>query len=145
MDIPKLLVIPFLAGISAQILKVIIFTLRGNFRWSKLTAYGGMPSSHTAFVIALLTVIGLAEGVDTASFAIAAAFAAVVIFDALSLRQKLAAHSHVLNLLVKDLPDDLEAKYPPHLREHIGHTPREALAGGLYGFIVAFLLFLFLP
>lgn len=145
MDLPKLLLIPFLAGFSAQALKIIVYASRGKFSWRTITAYGGMPSSHTAFVISLLTVIGLGEGIAAPVFALAAVFAFLVIFDALSLRRYLGAHGRILNMLVKDLPDELEPKYPAHLREHLGHTPMEALVGGLYGFIVAFILFIVLP
>ncbi|MGB3985359.1 MAG: divergent PAP2 family protein, partial [Limnochordia bacterium] len=67
----------------AQLTKTIIFAIkerRLDFR--RLVGTGGMPSSHTTFVTALATGVGLVEGFDTPIFALAAAFALVVMYDA---------------------------------------------------------------
>lgn len=137
MPIPKLVLIALISGLLTQSIKFIILMFRGNFRWSSLQEYGGMPSAHTAFVVSLSTVVGLHEGFDSAAFAISFIFSLLIIRDAIGLRQFLSQHGRVLNMLIKDLPDDIEAKYPTNLVERVGHTPLQAFVGGVIGLVLA--------
>ncbi|MBI2984673.1 MAG: divergent PAP2 family protein [Candidatus Kerfeldbacteria bacterium] len=135
--LPHLVLIPLVAGIGTQVIKFIIQIVRGEFAWSRLQEYGGMPSAHTAFVVSLAVTVGLHLGWDSAEFAISLIFALLIIRDAIGLRQFLSQHGKILNMLIKDLPDDVERKYPHHLEERFGHTPLQALVGGLIGLVVA--------
>lgn len=137
MEIPKLLIISLIAGLLTQLIKFIIQISRHEFRWSSIREYGGMPSAHTAFVVSLSTVVGLAEGIDSAAFAIAVIFSLLIIRDAIGLRQFISQHGRILNMLIKDLPDDIEARYPHKLEERFGHTPLQALVGGILGCLIA--------
>lgn len=141
MELPKLVLISLMAGILTQLIKFIIQALRGEFRWSRLSEYGGMPSAHTAFVVSLSTVVGIHEGIASATFAIALIFSLLIIRDAIGLRQFLSQHSRILNMLVKDLPDDIESKYPKGLVERVGHTPLQAFVGGTIGLTIAIVLY----
>lgn len=141
MVVPKLVLIALIAGLITQLIKFIIQAIRGEFRWSSLQEYGGMPSAHTAFVVSLSTVVGVHEGIESAAFAISAIFSLLIIRDAIGLRQFLGRHAMIINMLVKDLPDDIEAKYPRHLVERVGHTPLQAIVGGLIGLALAFMLY----
>lgn len=141
MEFPKLVLIALISGLLTQFIKFIIQGARGQFRWSSLQEYGGMPSAHTAFVVALTTVIGLHDGVDSSTFAVSFIFSLLIIRDAIGLRQFLSQHGKVLNMLIKDLPDDIEAKYPPHLVERVGHTPLQAVIGGIIGLILSLSLY----
>ena len=143
--IPHLVFIPLVAGVGAQLVKFIIQILRGEFAWARLQEYGGMPSAHTAFVVSLTTAVGLHEGWDSAAFAIAFIFALLIIRDAIGLRQFLSQHGRILNMLIKDLPDNVEAKYPHKLEERFGHTPFQALVGGIIGLTVALVLYPIVP
>lgn len=143
--IPHLVLIPLVAGVGTQLVKFIIQALRGEFRWSRLHEYGGMPSAHTAFVISLATVIGRHEGWSSPTFAIAFIFALLIIRDAIGLRQFLSQHGKILNMLIKDLPDDIESKYPRKLEERFGHTPLQAAIGGLIGLATALILYPITP
>lgn len=138
--IPHLVLIPLIAGIGTQVIKFIIQIARGEFSWVRLQEYGGMPSAHTAFVVSLAVTVGQHEGWDSAAFAIAFIFALLIIRDAIGLRQFLSQHGKILNMLIKDLPDNIEKKYPHKLEERFGHTPLQALVGGIIGLLVAFLL-----
>lgn len=133
-------VIPIVVLIITQLLK---FFIGGLFeqKWSfnALTAYGGMPSTHTATVIALLTIIGIQEGVTDPVFGVALIFAGITIRDAIGFRQFLGQHGHVLNLLAQSQPG--KKKNPlPQMKEVIGHTPLEATLGGVIGFVLAIIL-----
>lgn len=119
--------------------------MRGEFAWSRLQEYGGMPSAHTAFVISLATSVGMHEGWESGAFAIAFIFALLIIRDAIGLRQFLSQHGRILNMLIKDLPDNVEAKYPHKLEERFGHTPLQAFIGGLIGLAITGLLYPIVP
>lgn len=62
-----------------------------------------MPSSHTTFVTALATGVGLVEGFDTPIFALAAAFALVVMYDAAGVRRAAGKQAKVLNRIIDDI------------------------------------------
>lgn len=140
MIIPKLVIIPLLAGLLTQSIKFIIQAIRGELRWKTLQEYGGMPSAHTAFVVSLATMLGLTNGVDSPAFAVAFIFALLIIRDAIGMRQFLGQHSRILNMLIRELPDKEERKFPAHLVERLGHTPWQAVVGGLIGLGLALVL-----
>ncbi|MFA5188066.1 MAG: divergent PAP2 family protein [Patescibacteria group bacterium] len=135
----KILLTPFIALIIAQLIKVIVDSTRGKFSWKNFNSYGGFPSSHSALVSALATEVGLLSGFLSIPFVISITLAFVVIRDAVGLRQMLGKHAKILNMLIKDLPDYKEDKYP-FLEERLGHTYWQALAGIILGIIVALLI-----
>jgi acid phosphatase family membrane protein YuiD len=132
----NILLLPLIAGILAQILKFFIASNKQKFSAKNLLAYSGMPSGHTAMVISLAVIIGLEDGWHSPVFSLAVVFAIIVIRDALGIRQYLGQHGKALNILVKDLKEDLDEKYP-HQLERIGHTPMQVLAGGILGFAIS--------
>jgi len=139
------ILLPIIAFILAQGLKVILQSFHKKIGWKDVFAYSDMPSGHTAVVISLATIIALKQGLNSATFAIILVFAAIVITDAIGLRTYLGKHGKTLNVLVKDLGEDefLDKSYPKQL-EKIGHTPLQVVVGGLIGIltsIIGYLLF----
>ena len=134
----NLIILPLLAALIAQTAKFFMQKNKLKFSFKNLVAYSGMPSSHVAMVVALAVIIGLQEGWDSPLFAFAFIFAVLITRDALGLRQYLGRHGKILNTLVKDLKEDelLDEKYP-HLIEKIGHTPAQALMGGIIGVLTS--------
>lgn len=132
--------IPFAILIITQFLKFIIGGLYEK-KWNvaALTAYGGMPSTHTATVISLLTILGMTQGLDTPLFGVALIFAGITIRDAIGFRQFLGQHGHVLNLLAQ-AQGSKKKNQLPEMKEVIGHTPMEAFLGGIIGFVLTFVL-----
>ena len=137
----KVVIGTFLAWFTAQIIKVIIGAVvekRFNFRW--FVGTGGMPSSHTAGVSALATSVGIQEGVGSAIFVVALLFAVVVICDAQGFRRATGKQAEVLNKIL----DDIYWKKRIHedrLKELLGHTPVQVLAGLLLGIGLPFFLY----
>ena len=140
----KILILPLLAGLIAQIAKYFTRSNHEKFRLKNLAAYSGMPSGHSAMVVSLATVVYLEEGLYSSLFAVTAVLAIIVIRDALGIRRYLGQHGKVLNILVKDLADDkvLDEHYP-HLLERIGHTPSQVIVGSLLGLLVTVLGYFF--
>lgn len=104
---------------------------RPNF--DLLVATGGMPSSHSSTVTALGVSVGLVAGWDSPVFAVAACFALVTMFDAAGLRRSASLQAQALNVIVRELlaPDHRLNRHK--LKEFLGHTPREVLAGAVLG------------
>ena len=94
-----------------------------------------MPSSHSAFVTSLATGVGLTEGFDSTLFALAAVFALIVMYDAAGVRRAAGKQARVLNAIIEDL--NRRELHPERLRELLGHTPVEVLAGALLGILIA--------
>ena len=138
---PGLVIIPFFAGFFTQFVKVALHVVKGDFSWRVLDRYGGMPSAHSAFVVSLTTVVGLHEGMASPLFAVSAVFSFLTIRDAMGLRQFLGWHSRILNMLIKELPNVEEQKFPEYIEEHLGHTPLQVMVGGLIGVVLAGLLY----
>ncbi|MBI3115436.1 MAG: divergent PAP2 family protein [Candidatus Kerfeldbacteria bacterium] len=142
----KLILIPVMVALITQLIKFLTSsTQRRTLDWGTLIQYGGMPSGHTAFVIALMTVVGYAAGIASAAFAVATALAIVVIRDAVSFRQYLSRYGHALNLLLKEHPERAEASIPKGLEERLGHTPAQALVGAVIGFVLSTLFYIIIP
>jgi acid phosphatase family membrane protein YuiD len=130
----------------AQILKVPIhYLVTREWDWTLLLRAGGMPSSHSALVAATAHGIGLYYGFGTPLFAIAVTLAIIVIYDATGVRRQAGKHAERLNEIIKDLRSG-----PPHwgeaqeqLKEVLGHTPMEAMAGTVMGIVLAHLAWYF--
>lgn len=103
---------------------------------------GGMPSSHSAFVVALTIMIGAVEGFDTAIFALSAVLAAIVMYDATGVRKETGNQAEVLNEILRKVFVDGEPIADDDLKELVGHTKVEVLGGVIVGIMcaVAFIL-----
>ncbi|MFN2152672.1 MAG: divergent PAP2 family protein [Anaerolineales bacterium] len=124
----------------AQILKVPLHYLKNHtWDWSLLLRAGGMPSSHSALVAATAHGIGLYQGFDTPLFAVAFVLAVIVIYDATGVRRQAGKHAERINAIIEDLrhgrPHWHETQ--EQLKEVLGHTPVEAIAGAILGIVVA--------
>ena len=129
------------AWIIAQALKVTLGVFREkrfNFRW--FVGTGGMPSSHAAGVSALATSIGVTYGFDSAIFAIVLTFTLIVLFDAQGVRLAAGKQAEILNKMLDDIYWKKKLD-EDKLKEFIGHTPVEVLAGVALGILVSLLLY----
>lgn len=144
MDYPKLILIPLLVGGFIALLKIADAVQRHDLSWKTFTAYGGMPSFHTAFVVSITTVVGLADGVFSSTFAIAALFSTIVIRDAMGFRRYIGAQARVVNSLIGKRRAQ-GSKRLSHLEERVGHTPLEVAVGGVLGFVLSAILYFVIP
>lgn len=135
----KILMTTISAWLIAQTIKVIMGVIRQrkfDFRW--FVGTGGMPSSHVTGASCLATGIGLEYGFSSADFALAAAFALVVMFDAQGVRRASGKQARILNKITEDIYWQGRID-EGRLRELIGHTPIEVIAGFLLGVVIALL------
>jgi acid phosphatase family membrane protein YuiD len=131
-------VIPLVAWALAQLSKVIVDSVTSHrFSVRRLATAGGMPSSHSALVVSLTTVIGKLEGVVSPLFAVCLIFSTVVMYDATGVRRAAGQQAIILNRLLDDLFIAHQGFRQERLRELLGHTPIEVIAGAALGFVVA--------
>lgn len=123
----------FFSWCSAQAIKMAIDfakTRRVDFRYFVST--GGMPSAHSATVTGLATSLGLVQGWDSPIVALASVFAIITMFDAATVRHAAGLQAQVLNEIVEELRKDRRLR-AAKLKELLGHTRKEVLAGFLWG------------
>lgn len=104
---------------------------------SCLFVSGGMPSSHSATTVALMTIIGLCDGVGSALFGLATMFALIVMYDAMKVRRSSGEQGETIRALIKEQKSAI--KLPRVVK---GHTPIEVLAGAFLGLIIGIVVFL---
>ena len=131
------LIYAFIAWGLAQVVKVPLEYLQTRrWNWALLLRAGGMPSSHSALVSGIAHGIGLWEGYDSSLFALSAAFAMVVVYDSTGIRRQAGKHAELINAMINDLATGHPLK-GEELREVLGHTPLQAIAGVLLGITCA--------
>ncbi|XP_048335322.2 uncharacterized protein LOC107432790 isoform X1 [Ziziphus jujuba] len=128
-----------------QILKIDISEISERFkekRWDsrRMLGSGGMPSSHSATVTALAVAIGLQEGTGGPAFALAVVLACVVMYDASGVRLHAGRQAELLNQIVCELPPEHPVSSVRPLRDSLGHTPLQVVAGAVLGCLVAILM-----
>ena len=128
----------------AQLIKTIlhaIVTKRVDF--TRLVGDGGMPSGHSATVSSLATAAALVYGLGSFEFAIALVFAIVVCKDAMGVRLETGKQAAIINDIVEAFNVlTSEEKLPDaKLKEFVGHTPLQVIAGILLGIVNAALLY----
>ena len=130
-----------LAWAVAQALKVVLtLAISKRFDRSRVLGSGGMPSSHSSMVCAMLMVIGFREGFSSSIFALAFCFAGVVMYDAAGVRRSTGRNAAVINHLMDALSGNGYALDGERLKELVGHTPIQVMAGALLGILIGTLM-----
>ena len=138
----RILIAAFFGWLTAQFLKTIIYVLvNKTFDPERLVGDGGMPSSHSATVMALVTSTAFYFGADTFEFAIAAILALITMHDAMGVRRETGKQAKVINNMMEWFAE-LKSDLPPEekLKEFVGHSPTQVFFGALLGVVVAFVV-----
>ena len=123
--------------VIAQFIKTALeFFRTKKINISLLISTGGMPSSHSAFVSAMTTAIGLSNGFDSSIFALCCVFSLIVMYDAAGVRRAAGKQAEIINQLVEAI-ENTGIKMDKKLKELLGHSPIEVVAGAGLGVIVA--------
>lgn len=131
--------IPLLVWFLVQSFKVVHELIKyKKLNMKRIWGSGGMPSSHSALVCSLATVVALKEGLGASSFAISVVLAGVVMYDAAGVRRAAGKQARVLNQIIESKGDiNVQEK----LIELLGHTPKEVFVGAIVGVLLAIVLF----
>jgi acid phosphatase family membrane protein YuiD len=125
------LITPFSTWLIAGSLKFLINSFKAKKLAFNLIGYGGFPSNHSAIVSSMATLIALKEGIDSPAFGVAITLAFIVMLDAASLRKQVGKHASAINNLSNF------SNIKTVLRERVGHTAPEIIAGAVTGFLIA--------
>lgn len=128
----------------AQVLKTIInAAVNKKINWERLIGDGGMPSGHSATVSSLAVMSALTCGTGSFQFAVTAILAIIVCHDAMGVRLETGKQAVVINDIIEIFRKLSEEEELPEvkLKEFVGHTPIQVMAGILIG--VANALFMY--
>ncbi len=131
------------AWVTSQVLKTIIHLIvNKKIVWERLVGDGGMPSSHSATVMSVAVASGFTAGWDSPVFAVAVFMAIIVMHDARGVRRETGKQAVVINNMLELFEEMGAGNLTPEqtLKEFVGHTPLQVMAGGILGFIVAFVM-----
>ena len=138
----KILLAAFCGWLVAQVLKTIIYVaVNKSFNPERLLGDGGMPSSHSATVMAMVTSTAFYFGPDTFEFAVTAILALIVMHDAMGVRRETGKQAKVINNMM-DWFVQMDSDISPEekLKEFVGHSPTQVFFGALLGIVVGFIV-----
>ena len=130
-----------LSAFFAQVIKFILFTIQTrkvNFKIFSTT--GGMPSSHSAGVMGLSTLVGILQGFDSCIFAVSLGMSLIIMYDAAGLRRAAGKTAACLNRMMEDFYHHDLQSVGGKLKELLGHTPLEVIMGAIFGVLFAYAL-----
>lgn len=132
-----------LASFFAQVLKLLLYrVVEGHWSLERFIETGGMPSSHSAMVVALATGVAITQGLDSSFFAIAVVLATIVMYDATGIRRAAGMHAERLNDLIEEFRVIMQrGPQGEPLKELLGHTYLEVAVGGILGCLFALVSF----
>ena len=132
------------ASLTAQLIKVLLnLFIFHRFIAERMWGAGGMPSSHSATVCAMVVATGRYCGVNSAVFAVAAVLSIIVMYDAMGVRYETGEQAKLLNRMFTEWMDQESEALPflkngKKLKEMVGHTPIEVLTGAVLGILIGF-------
>ena len=134
-----MLVAAVVSWFLAQVIKTAIDAyFNHGIHWERLTGSGGMPSSHSSTVVALVTASALQYGFQSPAFAVSFVLASVVMYDATGVRRETGKQAVLLNKILEDNPFNWKPEeFQMKLKEYVGHTPLQVLMGAILGFVTA--------
>ena len=129
-----------LAWFVAQLIKVLLeLVVNRHFDAKRFVPSGGMPSSHSAFVVAGSTALGRLYGIGNPLFALAVMLSAVVMYDACNVRRSAGDTAKLVNQLLEHVEKLTAEDFADDLKIIMGHTPLQVAAGAVLGVLVGFL------
>lgn len=134
------------ASLTAQLIKVLLnLFIFHRFIAERMWGAGGMPSSHSATVCAMVVATGRYCGVNSAVFAVAAVLSIIVMYDAMGVRYETGEQAKLLNRMFTEWMDQESEALPflkngKKLKEMVGHTPIEVLTGAVLGILIGFVM-----
>lgn len=132
----RYIIVPIMIWIGIQTFKVIWdLIVEHKFNFKRILGAGGMPSSHSAVVTALTTMIAREYGISSPIFGMAFIFSAIVMYDAAGIRRAAGKQAELLNKIV-ETPGLTSVQMSEKLVEVLGHTPTQVFVGAAIGIIV---------
>jgi acid phosphatase family membrane protein YuiD len=134
----QVVTVTLLSSLVAQSFKILTkYAKTGRLDLRIIAKTGGMPSSHSSSTVGMAVSVGLIEGFNSVSFAIALCLAIIVMYDAAGVRRTVGLQAKVLNQMMEELFSDHPRLSTEKIKEFLGHTPFEVLVGAALGSVIA--------
>lgn len=130
-------IMSWLLAQTVKVIRGVIRAKRLDFRWFLDT--GGMPSSHSAAVASLTTVVGLYYGFGSIPFGITLVYSLIIMFDAAGVRRNVGRQAVILNRIVDQMSKGQQVE-EKRVKELLGHTPKEVFVGAFLGIIISLIV-----
>lgn len=140
----QVLIASCVAWLVAQVLKFLISAaINRRFSLERLHGDGGMPSGHSATVMALAITVGFSAGWSSIAFGMCMIFAIIVMHDAMGVRRETGKQAMDIIKIFEAFNDvlaehDKELKHEK-LKTLVGHTPLQVICGAIVGIVVGVL------
>lgn len=129
--------IAFVGWFAAQVIKVFLnLIVNKELKLERFVGSGGMPSSHTSLVVSTVTAVARVEGVHSTIFAVGLVFALIVMYDAMGVRRETGEQAKLINWMMENWEAEDDQMFGKKLKELIGHSPLEVIAGAILGLII---------
>lgn len=133
--------ISFVGWFAAQVIKVFLnLIVNKELKLERFVGSGGMPSSHTSLVVSMVTAVARVEGVDSTIFAVGLVFAMIVMYDAMGVRREAGQQAKLINWMMENWEEGDDQMFGKKLKELIGHTPLEVIAGAILGLVIGLVM-----
>jgi uncharacterized protein len=136
----QVICVTILCSLIAQSIKIVSKLIKtGQFDWRIMAKTGGMPSSHSCCTVGMAVSVGLIEGFNSVSFAIALSLAIIVMYDAAGVRRTVGLQAKVLNQIMTEIFSEHPRLSSERIKEFLGHTPVEVFVGAALGSVIAWI------
>ncbi len=134
----QVILVTIMCSIMAQSVKIIAKLIRtGHLDLRMMAKTGGMPSSHSCCTMGMAVSVGLIDGFNSVTFAIALSLAMIVMYDAAGVRRTVGLQAKVLNQMMIELFSEHPKLSGARIKEFLGHTPFEVIVGAVFGSVIA--------
>ena len=129
----RILITAILTWTVSQTIKTVLHAvINHGIDWKRLWGDGGMPSTHSATVTSAATACGILYVLDSAVFALGVLLAFITCHDAMNSRREIGKQAAVIKELAREQESDLDIA----LKEFVGHTPSQVVAGIVLGLVM---------
>lgn len=136
----KVFIAALIGWFVAQSFKVLMtFVKYRKFDLERVMGAGGMPSSHTASIIAATFTIGSNWGFDHPAFGLGLVMSFIVMYDAAGVRMAAGKQAKVIKMIIREVGEH-RFHFDEELKELLGHTYLEVGVGMVLGIIIGLLV-----
>lgn len=125
---------------SAQGYKVIMTLIKSRkFEVERIIGSGGMPSSHTASIVAATFAAGNHYGFAEPLFGLGLVISFIVMYDAAGVRMAAGKQAMAINKIIEEIGEQ-KFNLEGELKELLGHTYMEVFVGMILGIVIGLLM-----
>jgi hypothetical protein len=136
----KIFVAAIIGWIFSQGVKVLTSIVKHKkFDLERVMGSGGMPSAHTASVMAATFSAGHNYGYESPVFGLGLVISLIIMYDAAGVRMAAGKQASVIKMIIKEVGEH-RFEFDEELKELLGHTYLEVFVGMALGIIIGIIV-----